>query len=329
MIGKLHRLALLTLAILGAGPLTASAQAQTYPSRQITIVVPFPAGAGPDVMARLIGEQLTTRVGQPVIVENRPGASGLVGAAVVAKAAPDGHHLLLTPNTLFIAPHVMPKGAKPPADVIGDFTAVIMPSQTAMVMVANPGLGVKTAQEFAALAKTKPGMSFASSGAGSVLHIAGELFAKSAGINLLHVPYRGIAPAINDVVAGHVQVTFSGIGPLRQHLASGKLVALALVENKRSAALADLPTAIEQGFADVAVDGWYSVLAPRGTPVQTVAFLNRQINAIVASPDVKSRIEAMGEIVLGGTPEAASARIKADYERYGAIVERLKIVGEQ
>lgn len=325
LVDKLFPLALIAATV---GICVAPAQAQTYPSRQITIVVPFPAGAGPDVVARLIGEQLSTRVKQNVIIDNRPGASGLVGAAVVAKSPADGHHLLLTPNTLFIAPHVMAKGTKPPADVINDFTAVIMPSQTAMVMVANAGLGVKTARDLAALAKSKPGLSYASSGAGSVLHIAGELFKQAAGVDLLHVPYRGIAPAINDVIAGHVHVTFAGIGPLRAHLASGKLVALALVEGKRSPALPDLPTAMEQGFADVAVEGWYSVLAPRETPKLTVDFLNKQINDIIASPDVKAKIESMGEIILGGTPEAAAARIKADYTRYGEIARRLNIVGE-
>lgn len=317
-----------TAAITGLVLSAAAAMAQGFPSKQITIVVPFPAGAGPDVVARLIGEQLAPRAKQPVVIENRPGASGMVGAAVVAKAAPDGHTLLLTPNTLYIAPHVMAKGAKPPADVNNDFTAVIMPSQTAMVMVAHPGLGVKNAKELAALAKSKPGLSYASSGAGSVLHIAGEQFKRAAGVEMTHVPYRGIAPAINDVVAGHIHVTFSGIGPLRQHLASGKLVALALVESKRSAALPDLATAIEQGLPDVAVEGWYSVLAPRATPASAIAFLNTQMNEILKSPDVKARIEKIGEIVLGGSPEAAAARIKADYERYGAIIKTLNISAE-
>jgi len=308
--------------------LSSAALAQSFPSKQVTIVVPFPAGAGPDVVARLIGEQLSPRIKQPVIIENRPGASGMVGASAVVKSAADGHTLLLTPNTLYIAPHVMAKGAKPPVNVLTDLVPVIMPSQTAMVMVANPKLGVKTAKEFADLLKKKPGLSYASSGGGSVLHIAGELFAAAAGANMTHVPYRGIAPAINDVVAGHIQVTFSGIGPVRGHLSKGTLVALALVEAKRSAALPDLPTAIEQGLADVAVDGWYSILATRGTPAAAIQELNTHINAILASPGTKARIEKMGEIVLGGTPEAAGARIKADYERYGALVRKFNIKAE-
>jgi tripartite-type tricarboxylate transporter receptor subunit TctC len=218
----------------------------------------------------------------------------------------------------------MPAGAKPPVDVIADFVPVIMPSQTTMLMVANPKLGVKNAKEFAELAKTKP-MNYASSGNGSVLHIAGALFANSSGAKLTHVPYRGIAPAVTDVIAGHVEVTFSGIGPVRQHIASGALVALAVVEPARSAAMPDLQTAVEQGFKDVAVGGWYAVLAPKGTPQPVVDRLNKEINAILAVPEFKQRVEQAGELILGGTPEVLATRVKADFDRYGEIVRRLNI----
>ena len=301
--------------------------AAAYPTKPITIIVPFPAGAGPDVMARLIGERLAAQLKESVVVENRPGASGMVGATAVARAPADGHTLLMTPNTLFIAPHLMPAGAKPPVDVIGDFAPVIMPSQTTMLMVANAALGVKTAKEFAELAKTKP-MNYASSGNGSVLHIAGELFRASAGINMTHVPYRGIAPAVTDVIAGHVQVTFAGLAPVRQHIASGALVALATVEPERSAAMPNVPTAIEQGFKGVAVEGWYALLAPRGTPPAVVEKLNKEINALLAMPDLKQRIEQTGEVVLGGAPDALAKRMKSDFDRYGEIVKRLNITAE-
>lgn len=307
--------------------LVAPAPAAAYPTKTITIIVPFPAGAGPDLMARLIGERLRAHLKESVVIENRPGASGMVGATAVARAPADGHTLLLTPNTLFIAPHLMPPGAKPPVDVIGDFAPVIMPSQTTMLMVANPALGVKTAKDFAALAKTKP-MNYASSGNGSVLHIAGELFRVSAGLDLTHVPYRGIAPAVTDVIAGHVQVTFAGLAPVRQHIASGALVALATVEAQRSSAMPDLPTAIEQGFKDVIVDGWYALLAPRGTPQSVIDKLNKDINALLATPDLKQRIEQTGEVVLGGGPDVLAKRMKSDFDRYGEIVQRLKITAE-
>jgi tripartite-type tricarboxylate transporter receptor subunit TctC len=307
-----------------ASALGLAAPASAYPTKAITIIVPFPAGAGPDVMARMIAERLGPVLKETITVENRPGASGMVGATAVARAPADGHTLLLTPNTLFIAPHLMPAGAKPPVDVIADFVPVIMPSQTTMLMVANPKLGVKNAKEFAELAKTKP-MNYASSGNGSVLHIAGALFANSSGAKLTHVPYRGIAPAVTDVIAGHVEVTFSGIGPVRQHIASGALVALAVVEPARSAAMPDLQTAVEQGFKDVAVGGWYAVLAPKGTPQPVVDRLNKEINAILAVPEFKQRVEQAGELILGGTPEVLATRVKADFDRYGEIVRRLNI----
>jgi tripartite-type tricarboxylate transporter receptor subunit TctC len=307
-----------------ASALGLAAPASAYPTKPITIIVPFPAGAGPDVMARMIAERLGPVLKETITVENRPGASGMVGATAVARAPADGHTLLLTPNTLFIAPHLMPAGAKPPVDVIADFVPVIMPSQTTMLMVANPKLGVKNAKEFAELAKTKP-MNYASSGNGSVLHIAGALFANSSGAKLTHVPYRGIAPAVTDVIAGHVEVTFSGIGPVRQHIASGALVALAVVEPARSAAMPDLQTAVEQGFKDVAVGGWYAVLAPKGTPQPVVDRLNKEINAILAVPEFKQRVEQAGELILGGTPEVLATRVKADFDRYGEIVRRLNI----
>lgn len=318
-------------AVLAVGAATAAfalaGPAAAYPTKPITIIVPFPAGAGPDVMARLLAERLGPVLKETIVVENRPGASGMVGATVVARAPADGHTLLLTPNTLFIAPHLVAAGAKPPVDVIGDFAPVIMPSQTTMLMVANPKLGVKTAKEFADLAKKKP-MNYASSGNGSVLHIAGALFANASGINLTHVPYRGIAPAVTDVIAGHVEVTFSGLAPVRQHINSGALVALAVVEPKRSAAMPQLPTAIEQGLKDVAVEGWYAVLAPKGTPQPVIDRLNKEINAILALPDLKQKVEQTGEVVLGGTPEELAKRVKADYDRYGEIVRRLKITAE-
>jgi tripartite-type tricarboxylate transporter receptor subunit TctC len=318
--GGLH-LTALAFALMFHGP------AAAYPTKPITIIVPFPAGAGPDVMARLIAERLGPALKESIVVENRPGASGMVGATAVARAPADGHTLLLTPNTLFIAPHLTAGDAKPPVDVIADFDPVIMPSQTTMVMVANPKLGVKNAKDFADLAK-KQTISYASSGNGSVLHIAGALFASSAGVAMTHVPYRGIAPAVTDVIAGHIQVTFAGLAPVTQHVNSGALTALAVLDPKRSAALPNVATAIEQGFKDVAVEGWYAVLAPKGTPKSVIDRLNQEINTILTSPETKQRIEQTGEVVLGGTAEDLGKRVKADFDRYGEIVRRLKITAE-
>lgn len=304
-----------------------STAALAYPTKAITIIVPFPAGAGPDVVARVLAERLGPQLKEGIIVENRPGASGMVGATAVARSLADGHTLLLTPNTLFIAPHLTANDTKPSVDVIADFEPVIMPSQTTMVMVANPKLGVKTAREFADLAK-KQTISYASSGNGSVLHIAGALFSNSAGITMTHVPYRGIAPAVTDVIAGHVQVTFAGLVPVTQHVNSGALTALAVLDPKRSPTIANVPTAIEQGFTDVAVEGWYAVLAPKGTPRDVVQRLNKELNFILISEETKQKIEQTGEVVLGGTPDDLAKRMKSDYDRYGEIVRRLKITAE-
>lgn len=323
LIGRLSVATLLTGSTIGL----AVGSATAFPTKRVTIVVPFPAGAGPDVVARLLGEELAKSLGQAVIIENRPGASGLVGAAVVTRADADGHTLLLTPNTLFIAPHVL-KGGQAQVDVVNDLQAIIMPSQTAMVMVANPKLGPKNATELAELARKKPDISYASSGNGSVLHIAGELFREAAKIDFRHVAYRGIAPAVNDVIAGHVHVTFSGLGPVKGQLESGSLIALAMVEKQRSPAMPQLPTAIEQGFPEVAVGGWYSILTRKGTPAPIIERLNKDVNAALNVPEVKAKIEQSGEIILGGTAEAAASRVRADYERYGAIVKRLNITAE-
>jgi tripartite-type tricarboxylate transporter receptor subunit TctC len=171
-------------------------------------------------------------------------------------------------------------------------------------------------------------LAYASSGNGSVLHIAGELFKRAGGLDMLHVPYRGIAPAIADVIGGHVKVTYAGLGPIAGHLKSGKLVALATVEQQRSAALPDVATAIEQGFANVAVEGWYALLAPKETPAPVIERLNREINAVLAMAKVRERIAGSGEIVLGGTPETLAKRMQHDYDRYGAIVKELNISGE-
>jgi len=196
-------------------------------------------------------------------------------------------------------------------------------------MVANPGLGVTDAKQLANLARKEPGkLTYGSSGNGSVLQIAGELFNQAAHVEIRHIPYRGIIPAIDNVLGGYVNVTFSGIGAVKGHIDSGSLIALATVEGKRSAAVPQLPTAIEQGFPDVAVDGWYALLAPKGTPEEIVNRLNKEVNATIEMPEVRERLVAVGDLVLGGTPEDAEKRMKQDYDRYGAIVSRLGITSD-
>jgi tripartite-type tricarboxylate transporter receptor subunit TctC len=301
------------------------AQAQSFPTKPVTIIVPFPPGAGPDFAARAIGEKLSPRIGQPVIVDNRPGVGGLVGANAVAKAPADGHTLLLTPNTLMIAPHILPKGAGGGLNVLTDLVPVAPVGSTPMLLVVNPQLGVKTAQELIALARKSPGVAYASAGNGSPMHIAGELLKKSAGIDLLHVPYKGVAPAVTDTLGGQVKVLFVALGGVSQHIRSGKLVPLAVVEQKRTPLLPDVPTLAELGFKDVVVDAWYGLLTAKGTPEAAIAKLNEEVNAVLAMPDVKERLAGAGIEARGGTAAQLGAQMREDHARYGKIVKEFGI----
>lgn len=304
---------------------SAAPHAQGFPARPVTIVVPFPPGAGPDFAARAIGEKLSPRIGQPVIVENRPGVGGFVGANAVAKAPADGHTLLLTPNTLMIAPHILPKGAGGGLNVLADLVPVGPVGSTPMLLVANPQLGVKSAQELVALAKKSPGLAYASAGNGSPMHIAGELLKKSAGIDLLHVPYKGVAPAVTDTLGGQVKVLFVALGGVSQHIKSGKLVPLAVVEQKRTPLLPEVPTLAELGYKDVVVDAWYGVLAPKGTPDAVIAKLNDELNAVLAMPELKERLAGAGIEARGGTAAQLGAQMRDDHARYGRIVKEFGI----
>ena len=305
--------------------LAAAAHAQTWPSRPVTLVVPFPPGAGPDIAARVIGEKLAAKLGQPVVVENKPGVGGFIGAAAVAKAPADGYTLLLTPNTLMIASFVLPKNAQSGVDVTRDFAPVIMPATTPMLIAVNPKLGVKTIEELAAAAKKSPGMPYASAGNGSPMHIAGELFKKSAGVDMLHVPYKGVAPSVNAALAGEVNVVYVALGGISGHVKSGRLVPLAVAERKRTSLLPDLPTFAERGFREVDVNAWYGILAPAATPADVIARLNREINAVLAMPDVRERLNGAGLDIAGGAPDVLAAAMREDATRYARIVREFDI----
>lgn len=303
-----------------------SAFAQAWPSRPVTLVVPFPPGGGPDFFARVLGEKLSPKLGQPLLVDNRPGVGGLAGAGFVAKAAPDGYTFLVAPNTIAIAPHLLPKGAGGGVDVMKDLVPVVMPSSTPMLLVVNPALGVKSVPELLAYAKRNPGLAYASAGNGSPMHIAGELFKKAAGVDLLHVPYKGVAPSVADTLGGQVKVLFVAAGGgVIQHLRSGKLLPIAVTEKRRTALFPGLTTLTELGIAGVEVDAWYGVLAPAGTPAQVIARFNAEINAVIAMPDVRERLSTAGIDVRGGTPEAFGAEMREDHARYGRIVQEFGI----
>ncbi|HWT19236.1 MAG TPA: tripartite tricarboxylate transporter substrate-binding protein [Variovorax sp.] len=302
-----------------------AATANGFPSRAVTIVVPFPAGAGPDLAARVLAEKLATRLGQPVIIDNKPGVGGLAGAGFVAKAQPDGHTLLLTPNTLVISPHVLPKGAGGGLNVTRDLVAIVAPVTTPMMLLVSPRLGVKSVEQLVALAKQQPGLPYASAGNGSPMHFAGEMFKRSAGVDMLHVPYKGVAQSVTAVLGGEVQVLYAALGGVSPHLKAGTLVPLAVAEKKRSALTPEVPTLAERGVAGVEVNAWYGLFAPAATPSVVIERLNREVNAVLKLPDVRARLEGGGMELLGGSDQVLASAVKADDERYGRIARDLGI----
>lgn len=305
--------------------LPAPAWAQAFPSKPLTIVVPFPPGGGVDLFARVLAEKLSPRLGQSVIVENKPGVGGLAGASAVARSAADGYTMLVAPNTIAIAPHLLAKGAGGGVDVMKDLAPVIMPASTPMLLVVNPELGVKSVAELVALAKKSPGLPYASAGNGSPMHIAGELFEKAAGVDMQHVPYKGVAQSVNDVVGGQVKVLYVAMGAVAGHFRAGRLVPLAVTEKRRTPLLPDVPTMAELGFKGVEVDAWYGVFVPAGTPAEAIALLNREIDAVVRLPDVRERLAGAGIDVRGGTAAEFATEMREDNARYGRIIKEFGI----
>lgn len=311
------------LTLAAAVPL--AAQAQAFPSRPVTLVVPFPAGGGPDLAARIIAEKLAPRLGQPVLVDNKPGAGALIGASFVAKAAPDGHTLLLTPNTMVISPHVLAPGAGGGVDVHKDLAPVIAPATTPLVLVAHPSLGATQLKAAIEAARKSPGLPYGSAGNGSPMHFAGEMFKRSTKLDLLHVPYRGVAPSITATLSGEVKLLYVGLGGAVPHIKAGKLVPLAVTESRRSELLPEVPTATEQGVPGVEVNAWYGMFAPAATPAATITRLNREINDVIRLPEVREKLMGAGIEVLGGSPQVLADFMKADNQRYGALARELNI----
>jgi len=326
----LRRRAVLAAALAGAvGAIGSGAvQAQPggeWPSKVVTIVVPFPPGGGPDLLGRVVAEKLAPRIGQTVIVDNKPGAGGLMGAGTVARASADGHTLLLVPNTLVISPHVLPKSASAGLDVQRDLRPILSPATTPMVLLAHPQLGVSDVRQLVALAKREPGLAYGSAGNGSPMHFAGEMFKQAAGVDLLHVPYRGVAPSVTAALGGEVKLLFTGLGGAMAHIQSGKLVPLAVTEKARSPLARQIPTAGEQGVQGVEVNAWYGLFAPAATPTAVVERIQREVNAVLAMPDVRERMAAAGVEVTGGDAQRLADFVKQDDERYGRLARELSI----
>lgn len=304
---------LFTLSLLATPALLALAtplQAQpAYPGRPITLVVPYPAGGSADILARTVGQKLGERLGQTVVVENRAGAGTAIGAKFVAGAAPDGYTLLLgTVSSQAINPAMTKVGYDP----LKDFTPVAALASIPFVLVSHPSLPARTVADVIALAKAKPGeLSYASAGLGTSNHLAGELLATAAQVRLLHVPYKGSAPALNDVAAGHVPLMFDLMATALPQVQSGKVKALAVTGKKRSALLPDVPTAIESGLAGYDVTAWFGVFAPAGLPRPVLERLNTEIAALIRTPDMQKRLRD-----LGADPEEAGIEAYAEFGRH-------------
>jgi tripartite-type tricarboxylate transporter receptor subunit TctC len=328
---KLRRWAFAMLCACCVATLPLRVLAQTYPTRLITIVVPTPPGSGPDVWARIIAENLETRLGQSVIVENRPGGANLIGADDVARAAPDGYTLLVCANTLGTAVQIFGTGGAGGAggvDVNKDLTPFITVGISPAVIVVKASLGVKSLDGLVALAKRPPGLSYADSGTGTLLYMFGELFNQSAGIKMMHIPEPGFAQALEDLIGGRVNVLFAGYAAVDQYLkadGSDKLVALGIVNQGRSPLAPAIPTLDELGYKNVDAIGWYGVYAPTGTPPAVIGKLNREINAILKLPAVKARGVSTGLEITGGTAQEAAARYAKDYEVFGKVIKQAGI----
>jgi len=303
---------------------TGSALAQAWPGKPITIVVAYPAGGDTDAMARLYAEKLQARLGQPVLVDNRPGASGTIGSSYVAKAPADGYTLLLAPSTFSIAQLVLKTGTSTSYDVLGGFTPIVQTSIQPLFIAASTGAGIKDVKEMISQSMTKP-MSFASPGSGSPMHILGEMFNKSAGSRLAHVPYRGVAPAVNDLLGGHVPVTFITYGPVAPHIASGKVVALAVADPQRSSLAPNVPTLAELGYREVNVGAWQGLFGPRGLPADIVRTLNTQLNEILRMPDVVAKMAVFGALPAGGEPARLAQSNAGDLARFDKVIKELNI----
>jgi tripartite-type tricarboxylate transporter receptor subunit TctC len=291
-----------------------------YPSKPITLVVAFAPGGGTDTAARILAKELSTELGQPIVVDNRAGAGGAIGAASVVRAAPDGYTLLLgTGSELVVLPTVK---AKRPYDVLTDFEPVAQIGAVSLMLVAHPSVPANTVQELIALARAKPGqLTYASFGIGSTNHLIGEFFSSKADVQLLHVPYKGSAAAATDLIAGEVKLAFDTVSVAMPLVKSGKLKALATLSPARSSLAPDLPTIAESGVSGLATEGWMGILAPRNTPATIVDKLNKAITKVLQLPAVRDAFVERGVTIVIGKPEAFRDFIKSEVDKWTDVVK--------
>ena len=291
-----------------------------YPAKPIRIVVPFPAGGTTDILARAVAQKLTDTTGQPVVVDNRPGAGANIGAELVAKSAPDGYTLLMgTVGTHAINASLY---ARMPYDHVKDFAPIILVAGVPNVLAINPSVPANSVQELIAYGKANPGkLNFASSGSGTSIHLAGELFKTMTGVQMTHVPYKGSAPAIADLLGGQVQLMFDNLPSALPHIKAGKLKALAVTSAQRSPALPDVPTVAESGLPGFEASSWFGLLAPAGTPKEIVARLNGEVAKWLATPEAKEKLASQGAIAAGQSSEDFVHHIAAETAKWQKVVK--------
>ena len=317
--------ALAAAATLAAAASEASAQA--YPNRPVRILVPFPAGAGVDIVARMLGVPLTDLWGQAAVVDNRPGAGGTIACELAAKAAPDGYTLLLgNISTFAMAPSLYKKVNYDP---VQSFAPITLVNTSANVLVAHPSVPAATTQALIALAKAKPGqINYASAGSGTSPHLAAELFKSMAGVDLVHVPYKGSPQALTDLLGGQTQIMFASLVSALPHIRQARLRALGVTSLKRAAALPDLPAISEAGLRGYDVSVWMGIVAPAGTPPAIIAQLNRQIGALLQSPDIRERLAVQGLEAASNSPAEFRSYIASEVRKWAVVIKQAGVVAD-
>ena len=299
---------------------TPALAADPYPSRAIRLIVPYSPGGSTDILARILGQKMTEAWSEQVIIDNRPGGGGNIGSALVAKANPDGHTLLMATNGTHAINVSM--YSKMPYDAVKDFAPISLVAQVPLLLVTHPSVPAKSVSELVAYAKSRPGqVTFGSASAGSSGHLAGEMLNTYAGLKAQHVPYKGDGPALIDLIGGQITYVFPNMPAAVQHVRGGKLRSYAVTTPKRSPAMPEVPTMIESGVAGFEVIPWYGLMTAAGTPASTVAKLNAEVDRALGLPDVKERLASLGAEGLGGPPERFSRQIASDIAKYAKVVK--------
>lgn len=299
-----------------------------YPAKAISIVVSYPAGGDTDAIARMFAEKLSKKLNQTVVVDNKPGASGTIGNTLVARAPADGYTLLFTPNTLTTAPMVLNLAPSASYDALNGFEAVIKVATQPLILVAHPSAGVKNVAEMIAAAKGGKALSYASPGAGSPMHVLAELLNRTAGVKIQHVPYRGVAPSVVDVVAGHVSTAWVTVGVVSQYMSQGKLLPVAIGDATRSSLAPNVPTLAESGYKEAVLGAWNGFFAPKGTPAAVVRLLNGHMNDILKEPEVVQKLATLGALPAGGAPSVLASTNADDFNAMSKIIKELGIKAE-